>query len=165
MGNRRKLTSRITSILLAMAMIVTFIQLSAFDVSAAVEDGNEDVSPASRAVTQQELNETFVVKNGTFAYGMDGWETFAMIWDWYGTEASFSRVEEGIRIDITNTGEAGQYAGPWTIGLNQPISVICDETYTLSFDVESTMDRTIHSGIQEGKVENGSFVNGDKSFI
>ena len=46
MGNRRKLTSRITSILLAMAMIVTFIQLSAFDVSAAVEDGNEDVSPA-----------------------------------------------------------------------------------------------------------------------
>ncbi len=165
MGNRRKLTSRITSILLAMAMIVTSIQLSAFDVSAAVEDGNEDVSPASRAVTQQELNEAFVVKNGTFAYGMDGWETFAMIWDWYGTEASFSRVEEGIRVDITNTGEAGQYAGPWTIGLNQPISVICDETYTLSFDVISTMDRTIHSGIQEGKVENDSFVNGDLSWI
>lgn len=165
MSNRRKLTSRITSILLAIAMVVTSIQLSAFDVSADVGEDNEDVSPASRAVTQQELNEAFVVKNGTFAYGMDGWETFAMIWEGYDAAASFNRVEEGICVNITNTGEAGQYAGPWTVALNQPISVLCDETYTLSFDATSTIDRTIHSGIQEGKVENDSFVNGDLSWI
>ncbi len=163
MGNRKKLTSRIASILLSVAMVVTSIQFSALHVSAA--EGDENANPESRAVSQQELNEAFVVKNGTFAYGMDGWDTFAMIWEGYGTDASFNRVEEGIRVDIKNTGEAGKHAGPWTVALNQAVTVLYKKTYTVSFDVVSTMDRTIYSGIQEGKEGNNGFENGDIALI
>lgn len=103
----------------------------------------------------------FLVKNGNFADGLEYWTPFSMIWEGYNTNAVFTPVAGGLEVAINPAGENGQYAGLWTVSLSQMGKYRMGNTYTVEFDIVSTITRPIEYGIQERVQVDGQWTDGE----
>lgn len=152
-GKRKNLKRRIGALVMCVAFVLTSIQ--APPVTAAAAELPDDLSPV----------QAFVLKDSNFEYGIkngaeDGvdigvqnqsacWEGFRMQWEGYSTKATFTPEDGGVTVKIDDVGANGEYAGWWTVALQQNTRVYAGRTYKVSFDLSSSISRGFAYGMQD----------------
>lgn len=109
-----------------------------------LKDGKLYLKPIRKEISSGDTN---LVKNADFAKGLDGWaETIANWGGEYITEATSSTADGAVTYDITNCG-----TDVWHVQLKQELALEKGHKYKVSFDIESSVDRTIIASLQTGE--------------
>jgi len=148
-SNKQKKTTwkyRFVSVLLCLAIVLTFFQLTPNIASAA----EGELTPAN----------AFAVKNGDFSNGLDYWEEFVAPADWgaYDINANWTEQADGLQVNIKNTGVFHADAANWDV-LSYPnwlISLKQEDvalspglTYQFSANINSDIARYVTVGIEQ----------------
>ena len=136
---KQYLRKRITAFLLSASVIATSAQWPALTANAA--EIPSDLVP----------EKAFVLKDANFEQDDQYWTDFFMRpeWEWsYSTNAEFIPDEDGITIKVNDVGANGDYAGPWTVALQQKAKVYAGNIYKVSFELSSSIERPFVFGME-----------------